>query len=196
MLLHGKTTGKTGDVIPEVLVEIKDSEFRTICSAKSDDLGYYEIDLPEGGFPFVTAVRDYGEKYLEYWCSDLKLIQDTELNICIDTLEIYGLNYFKVAGAHPSLMVYFRPMSLAKYFAHAEDLAPEISTIKVTADGKTLSILLVNVVREYIGDRNMSAYLIQVEEPVNHPNWSRLIVEITDANGNYGAASIYNKLSF
>lgn len=196
MLLYGKTTGKAGNVISKVLVEIKDSEFGTIRSVESDAFGYYEIELPKGSYPFVTAVKDYAENYLEYWCSNLELDQDTELNICIDTLELYGLNYFKVAGAFPSLMVYFRPMSLSKFLAQEEDIAPEISNIKITVDGKTLSVFMVNVVKEHVGVRNISAYLIQVEEPVNHPNWSRLIVEITDANGNYGAASIYNKLSF
>ena len=86
-------------------MEIKDNNFDTIYFTKSDEHGDYKIDLPAGIYPFVTAVRDYGEKYLEYWCSDLKLIHDAELNICIDTLEVYGLNYFKVAGAYPAITV-------------------------------------------------------------------------------------------
>ena len=106
-------------------MEIKENNFDTIYFTKSDEHGDYKIDLPAGIYPFVTAVRDYGEKYLEYWCSNLKLIHDTQLNICIDTLEVYGLNYFKVAGAYPSITVYFRPMSLPKFLAQAEDIAPE-----------------------------------------------------------------------
>lgn len=97
-------------------MEIKDNNFETIYFTKSDEHGDYKIDLPAGIYPFVTAVRDYGEKYLEYWCSNLKLIHDAELNICIDTLEVYGLNYFEVAGAYPSITVYFRPMSLPKFW--------------------------------------------------------------------------------
>ena len=173
-------------------MEIKDNNFETIYFTKSDEHGDYKIDLPAGIYPFVTAVRDYGEKYLEYWCSNLKLIHDAELNICIDTLEVYGLNYFKVAGACPSITVYFRPMSLPKFLAQAEDIAPEINTIQAVVDGKALSVLTVNRVKEYVGDGNMSAYLIQIAEPEDGPNWNRLDLEIIDCDGNYGAASIYH----
>lgn len=54
-------------------MEIKDNNFETIYFTKSDEHGDYKIDLPAGIYPFVTAVRDYGEKYLEYWCSNLSL---------------------------------------------------------------------------------------------------------------------------
>ena len=173
-------------------MEIKDNNFETIYLTKSDEHGDYKIDLPAGIYPFVTAVRDYGEKYLEYWCSNLKLIHDAELNICIDTLEVYGLNYFKVAGAYPSITVYFRPMSLPKFLAQAGDIAPEINTIQAVVDGKALSVLTVNRVKEYVGDGSMSAYLIQIAEPEDGPNWNRLDLEIIDCDGNYGAASVYH----
>ena len=38
----------------------------------------------------------------------------------------------------------------------------------------------------------MSAYLIQIAEPEDGPNWNRLDLEIIDCDGNYGAASIYH----
>ena len=92
MRLHGFVTDKNNLSLPGVLVEIKNSEFQTIYSAETDQSGYYEIELTAGFYPFLTAVRDYGERYLEYWCHNLKLDLDTELNIKIDTIEIYGLN--------------------------------------------------------------------------------------------------------
>lgn len=192
MLLSGFISDKHGNAVPDVLVEIKDDHFQTLFSTESNEQGCYEIDLPAGKYPFVTAVKDYAVNYLEYWCSNLNLTHETQLNIRIDTLEVYGLNYFKVAGAYPSLTIYFRPMSLSKFLAHTDDIAPDIKTIKATADTEELPVLMVNTVKEHVGDRNMTAYLVQVKEPENYPHWDRLDLEITDCNGNYGAASIYN----
>ena len=189
MRLHGFVTDKNNLSLPGVLVEIKNSEFQTIYSAETDQSGYYEIELTAGFYPFLTAVRDYGERYLEYWCHNLKLDLDTELNIKIDTIEIYGLNYFRIAGAFPALMVYFRPMSLQKFLTQAEDVAPDIEKIDFSVNQKKCAILKVNSIEEYIGERSLRAYLVQIEEPENH--WNKLDLEITDFDGNYGAASIF-----
>ena len=189
MLLYGTVTDKGGSALSSVLVEVKNSGFETIYSAQTDELGHYEIDLPAGLHPFVTAVRDYAETYLEYWCHNLTIRQDMELNIKIDTLEIYGLNYFRIAGAFPALMVYFRPMSLQKFLSQTENIAPDINTMKFSADGNELSVLKVNQVEEFIGDCSLCAYLIQIEEPAS--NWNKLELEISDFDGNYGSASIF-----
>ncbi len=69
----------------------------------------------EAFYPYLTAVKDYAEEYLEYWCRNIKGDADIELNIRIDKLEVYGTNAFVIGGGYDSVLVYFRPMSLIKF---------------------------------------------------------------------------------
>ena len=38
-----------------------------------------------------------------HWCGNLGIKQDAELDICFNTLEVYGLNVFAAKGAFPAL---------------------------------------------------------------------------------------------
>ena len=130
-------------------------------------------------------------KNLEYWCQNINLAQDLKLDIRFDTLEIYGLHVFSVKGAYPSLMVYFRPMSLEKYKKGDMDICPTIKSVPVFVNSVEVSILEQNKVLEYIGDRALSAFLLQVEIPENIKRWNRVDIEIWDTDDAYGMASIF-----
>jgi len=192
MLLSGYTKDKDGNAIAGAVVEVKDAQFQTIYQAQSDIQGYYSIELPAGKYPFLTAVRDYGVDYLEYWCQNINLTQDMSLDIRFDSLEIYGLHAFEVKGAYPSLMVYFRPMSLEKYKKGEPDISPEINSIRAFIDGKAVSVLMENKVREYIGEDCMSAFLIQIALPADDRAWNRLDVEVRDNSNAFGTATIFS----
>ena len=69
-----------------------------------------------------------------HWCGNLSIKRDTELDICFNTLEVYGLNVFAVKGAFPALMTYFRPTK----------------SIKVYIDGREAALLRQSRVVEYI----------------------------------------------
>ena len=131
--------------------------------------------MPDGLYPFLTAVRDYGNQYLEYWAQNVPAQQDLELHIRIDTLEVYGLHAFIVKGAANTLHIYFRPMSLEKFKAGEADIAPVLNEkdITVAVNGRESKVYVVNLVREYIGEENrhLLAYLIQSSIPEGIKEW-------------------------
>ena len=192
MKLSGVTKDKNGNALSDVIVEVKDSAFQTLYCAKSDHSGCYAVDLPANRYPFVTAVKEYGENYLEYWCHNLDLSTDRELDITIDTLEIYGLNVFSVKGGYNSLMVYFRPMSLKKFQNGEKDICPSIKSINIYVDGQQAGILSQNEVCEYGGNINMRAFLLQTDNPNADGTWAKLDIMIHDENNAFGAASVFN----
>lgn len=137
-------------------------------------------------------MNDYGVRYLEYWCQNISLQADISLDISFDKLEVYGLHVFSVKGAGNSLMAYFRPMSLPKFQQGVQDIAPENIAIKVRIDGQEMRIININLVKEFAGGRELSAYLIQVETRESNIPWHKFDLQITDADNHYGAATIYN----
>ena len=153
--------------------------------------GYYMLDIPKGQYPFLTAVKDYGANYLEYWCQNISLQADMSLNVSFDKLEIYGLHVFSVKGAGNSLMVYFRPMSLPKFQQGMQDIAPDDIVIKATIDNQEMRVINTNMVKEFAGGRELTAYLIQVETNESNIPWHKFDLKITDADNHYGAATIY-----
>ena len=99
MLLSGFITDKNQAPIANAAVELKDEHFETVYQAFSDDAGHYQLDVPPGHYPFLTAVKDYAVHYLEYWCQDIPLTKPLSLDVSFDRLEVYGLHVFSVKGA-------------------------------------------------------------------------------------------------
>jgi len=190
MKIYGYVKSKSGDTIDGAVVELKNDCFETIYKTTSDKFGYYEITAEAGIYPFLVAVKDYAKDNLEYWCQNIDLSSDIKLDVSFDRIEIYGLHVFKVRGGYPSLMIYFRPMSLDKFQAGEQDISPDIKTINITIDGQKSEIYTQSKVEEFIGDRNVTAYLIQTSITSNH--WNILSVEMRDTHGNYGKADIFN----
>ena len=192
MKLFGYARSKDSQPISGAVVEIKDTDFQTLYRTESDEQGFYQINAANAVYPFVAAVKDYGVRYLEYWCQNLDLNQDQRLDVKFDTLEIYGLHPFWIKGGLNALMVYFRPMSLDKFQKGERDIAPVLERIQVTLDGKAAEILVRNQVRESIGEQELTAYLLHVANPNVQRTWNRLDVELWDVEGNYAAATIFN----
>lgn len=192
MILDGYVTDKSKAPIANALVEIKGENFVTLYSTESNEDGYFVLDIPNGQYPFLTAVKDYGVNYLEYWCQNISLQANMSLNVSFDKLEIYGLHVFSVKGAGNSLMVYFRPMSLPKFQQGIQDIAPDNIIIKATIDNQEMRIINTNMVKEFAGGRELTAYLIQVETSESNIPWHKFDLQITDADNHYGAATIYN----
>ena len=147
MKLFGYARSKDSQPISGAVVEIKDADFQTLYWTESDEQGFYQIDAANAVYPFVAAVKDYGVRYLEYWCQNLDLNQDQRLDVRFDTLEVYGLHAFFVKGGLNALMGYFRPMSLDKFQKGERDIAPEVDHIQVTLDGKLCRTHMSNVGR-------------------------------------------------
>ena len=192
MILEGYVTDKNKLPIANALVEVKGNNFITRFSAESNNEGYYKLDLPAGKYPFLTAVKDYGVNYLEYWCQNILLQADMSLDVSFDKLELYGLHVFSVKGAGNSLMAYFRPMSLPKFQQGMQDVAPENLVIKASIDDQEIRVINTNLVKEFACGRELSAYLIQVETSESNMPWHKFDLQITDAENHYGAATIFN----
>ncbi len=193
MKIDGCVTDGSGAPIANALVEIKGESFDTLFSTESNEDGYYMLDIPAGRYPFLTAVKDYGINYLEYWCQNISLQADMSLNVSFDKLEIYGLHVFSVKGAGNSLMAYFRPMSLPKFRQGLQDIAPENLVIKASIDGQERPVIHTNPVKELTEGLELSAYLIQVETSGRDIPWHKFDLQITDADRHYGAATIFNQ---
>ena len=191
MRIYGSVKDKNGNPISGASIEVKEESFETIYQCESDVLGAYALDLPAGHYPFLIAVKDYASQNLEYWCQNINLTQDLQLDLRFDSLEIYGLHAFRVKGAYPSLMIYFRPMSLERYKRGEEDICPEIKEIHESVDGVPVSVLRQNKVPEYVGENDMTAFLIQVDLPAQTTAWKRLDVEIWDEAGAFGMATLF-----
>lgn len=192
MILEGYVRNKNKKPIAEAIVELKGEDFITVHSTESDEHGYYKFDIPEGNYPFLIAVKDYAVNCLEYWSQNIPLTQDMRLDVAFDVIEIYGLHAFRIKGAGDTLMIYFRPMSLAKFQQGETDLAPEPASIKVVIDGKETPVLLQNKVKEYGSEQDMTAYLIQVDTNGVEKDWKKLEIEIRDDEDNFGAASVFS----
>jgi hypothetical protein len=191
MLLSGYTKDKNSNPIAGANVYIMSERFEPLHQTVSDEKGFYSFDLPAGKYKYLVAVKDYAEKYLEYWCENIDLDGDRTIDARFDTLEVYGLNVFRVMGGHPALMVYFRPMSLEKFRAGEADICPDITSIRAFVNGGEVAVLETNKVREFAVDRSMSAYLIQIALPEGVNEWERVDVEITDDGGAFGMATIF-----
>ncbi|MBR6608757.1 MAG: carboxypeptidase regulatory-like domain-containing protein [Oscillospiraceae bacterium] len=191
MILDGYIKDKYDQPVEQAVVELKNNSFETLFTACTDTEGYYRFDIPAGYYPFFFAVKGYKESGLEYWCQDIVLDADLQLDAKIDTLEVYGLHCFTVKGAANGLMVYFRPMALDKYLKGCQDIAPDDIHLQVTVDGNRCPVVNMNKVIEYAGAHPMTAWLIQVSTD-KRENWHKVDVEIWDENGNYGAASVFN----
>ena len=186
--------GREG-ALAAVSIEVKNEKFETMYQTLSDESGKFELCVPDGSYPFLTAVCDYGGQYLEYWAQNVPAQREPELHIRIDTLEVYGLHAFIVKGAANTLSIYFRPMSLEKFKAGEDDIAPVLTEndITVTVNGRESKIYVVNLVREYVGEerRCLSAYLIQSSIPEGIKEWERIDITICDTEKHIGCATLF-----
>lgn len=81
MKIEGYVTDKNKAPIANALIEVKGENFVTLFSTESNEDGYYILDIPTGKYPFLTAVKDYGVNFLEYWCQNISLQTDMSLDL-------------------------------------------------------------------------------------------------------------------
>lgn len=195
-VIRGTTTDKDGKALPGVLIELKNEAFQTLYETISDDCGRFTLTVPDGNYPFLTAVRDYATEYLEFWAHDVPAQGELTLDISVDTLELYGINAFEVKGPGKALSIYFRPMSLEKFLAGETEIAPEFDPegIGVKIDGEQAKVLVVNRVQEFAGDDTfLTGYLIQAALPEQGRSWQKAELTLRDRNGSFGSAVLFRE---
>ena len=55
-----------------------------------------------------------------------------------------------------------------------------------------MPVIMTNLVKEFAGDREMSAFLIQVKTTESNMLWHKFDLQIVDKDNHYGAATIFN----
>lgn len=192
--LFGTVCDQNGSPLPGAIVEVKDERFQTRFSVLSGADGTYRLTVPEGVWPFVTVVRDYGERFLEFWCQNLPVSGDTGLDVRIGTLEVYGMHLFRVKGAGKQYFLYFRPMELNRFKAGKKDICPDLAEVSVRIDGEKVQVLHIDRVTECAGGLQMGAFLVQVSAPENTGDWKvwrEVKAEVRDTEGNFGEAVLF-----
>lgn len=195
-IIQGITKDKHENILTAVSIELKNEDFQTVYSAISDEQGHFVMTVPDAVYPFLTAVRDYATDYLEYWSHNVPAYGCLDLDIEIDTLEIYGIHAFEVKGAAKTLSIWFRPMSLRKFQAQEKEIAPDFDMdgIVVKINEQPTEVVVVNRVNEYIGEEGcVTAYLIQAKLPKGIKNWSRVDLRLKDLDGHIGAATLFRE---
>lgn len=115
--IYGRVIDYDGNPLPGTDVLVKDYSFDDLYKGITDEDGFYEIKVEKGVYYAVAVVKDYQVRFLEYWAWNVPAYEDIEVNACIGGLEVYAVNAFKPQGTYDSVMVYLRPMSLARYKA-------------------------------------------------------------------------------
>ena len=188
--IYGKVTDFNDNPMENAKIEIKDSKFKAIYQTLSDIKGKYTLHIRKGTYMALTAYKDYKTKNLEYWAWNVPAYQDLQINPRIGGLELYAMNGFIPQGAYPSLIIYFRPMSLKRFKEEEEnfkskitiDIAPALSEkdIELKINNEQVDILGMNKVREFIGNNQfIFAYLIQSELPHNWKEAEYLYISLT-----------------
>jgi len=171
--IFGKVTDFENHPLQGASVEIKDDHFKTIYKALTDSKGEYKIFVQKGSYLALMAHKDYKTKYLEYWAWNPPAYRDLQIDPRIGGIEVYAMNAFKPQGAYPSLLIYFRPMSLKRSLNAPKktdimDISPNLSAddIDLKINGSPVQILELNRVQEYAGGiGSVIAYLVQSTLP-------------------------------
>jgi hypothetical protein len=159
-------------------VQFKNEKFTDLEAATTNARGEFHVRLPNRRYT-VFAVRDYGKNYLEYWHWNYQPSPEKPLRIKIDGIELYGMKAWTAGSTElPSLVVYFRPMSLQRWKDAGSpgkdelpksghiNIAPHFTANDVTAtlNSAPLEILGLNSVKEYVkSDLSIQAFLIHLK---------------------------------
>jgi hypothetical protein len=201
--IKGKVTDFSGKPVVSAMIEAKTTAFEMKYHAYTDKSGNYSMVVEEGKYIGVSCVRmaDYGKSSLEFWAWNVPAYDNMTINMRYDKLEVYGLNAFRIQGAHRGYTIYCRPMSLTRYLecernpSQPMNIAPNPDKVRVevTINGSTAKVNMVEKVKEYGGKQQAEGYLIYTDlgGATNKP-YDEIKVTITDLeNGDKGEAVYY-----
>jgi len=201
--IKGKVTDFSGKPIVSAMIEAKTNLFEMKYHAFSDKNGNYSISVEQGTYIGISCVRlaDYGTNNLEFWAWNVPAHNDMTINMRYERLEVYGLNVFKIQGAHRGYSIYCRPMSLTRYLEWGKNPTPLMNfapnpdkiRVEVTINGSSAKVNMVEKVKEYAGKQTAEAYMIYTDlgAATNKP-YDEIRVTITDLeNGDKGEAVYY-----
>lgn len=194
--ISGSLSNYAGTPLANGVVHLKGKKFKDLFSAKTDKKGQFSIEAPAGQYLSLYVVKDYAEKYLEFWHWGLNLNRNIHRDIKIDTLELYNITAWKSFGG---LMIYFRPMSLIKYRktgargandpkAKGTSVLPKLtqSSIKVSVNNVPAPVRKVQVVDEITSSngRKIEGILVNAGFPSvgGSPDLFEICLDIEDTD--------------
>ena len=201
--IKGKVTDFSGKPIVSAMIEAKTNLFEMKYHTFSDKNGNYSLNVEAGTYIGISCVRmaDYGQSNLEFWAWNVPAHDNMTINMRYDRLEVYGLNVFKIQGAHRGYTIYCRPMSLTRYLAWERNPSPLLNIapdpdkmrVEVTINGSTAKVNMVEKVKEYAGKQQAEGYVIYTDlGAATSKPYDEIRVTITDLeNGDKGEAVYY-----
>ncbi|MCL2510966.1 MAG: carboxypeptidase-like regulatory domain-containing protein [Bacteroidales bacterium] len=201
--ISGKVTDFSGKPIVSAMIEAKTKLFEMKYHAFTDKNGNYSISVDAGTYIGISCVRmaDYGTSRLEFWAWNVPAHENMTINMRYDRLEVYGLNVFKIQGAHRGYSIYCRPMSLTRYLEWEKRPTPLMALapnpdkmrVEVTINGSPAKVNMVEKVKEYAGKQQAEAFMIYTDlGAVTNKPYDEIRVTITDLeNGDKGEAVYY-----
>ncbi len=198
MIISGRVMKRDGTPHHEAQVLFLSPRFEPVGEAVLTNAdGHYYVCDDSGQAAYMVVYKNYPDEFLEFWCAGMQATGEYVLDCVVDTLELYGLNCFRVAGGVPGLFIYCRPMAL-HMFKEAQqtgrhDMFPDIAkeSVEVWMDGVQRKLLTYNTVQEGIGEgKTMQALLLHADWPDLSLDKTEhcLRVRITDKGGNTGEA--------
>jgi len=180
--IQGTVKNYSQKPIDSANVLLFNSSFKPIYQTVTDSKGRYSLNVPKGNYYGMAVVNmnHYGKSKLEYWAWNVPASENIQINPRYHKMEVYALNAFRPQGAHPSYIIYFRPMSLTKSqnsstnqgAEQISDIAPDLkkSEMSIIINGEEVDILSVQKVKEYNEDKKgkpsyMYSYLVQTSLP-------------------------------
>ena len=169
-VISGTVRDFDGKPIPGADVALKSAKFDDLYTAEADADGHYRMTVEDGRYMALESIKteDYGKTRLEFWAWNVPADRDLTIDVRYHRLEIYGINVFKIQGAAPGLIAYFRPMSLTRALAKADfhkepDIAPHEADLElaIDVDGTAAVIDSIEMVKEFTGPGPvMYSYLV------------------------------------
>ncbi|MDQ2180803.1 carboxypeptidase-like regulatory domain-containing protein [Marinifilum sp. D714] len=213
--ISGIVSDFDGQPVDSALVEVKHSNFKTAYETLTDSKGHYSLKVSKGKYfalaslkmseyPVAGSILPKDDQRLEFWAWNLIAEEDMILNIKYHRLEVYGVNVFRIQGAHPGYTIYCRPMSLTRGFSEPDknldfiDLCPppEDLEVRVKINGHPVKVNMKEKVKEYVSNGICYGYLLHVDLPSEqaNKNYNIFHIEMTDLkNGDQGEAVYFKR---
>lgn len=190
--ISGKVTDYNGNPVDSCTVLIYNPDFTEAYETLSDSEGCYRLDsIPKGRYAAIAAMRiseyprmeqvSHDDMKLEFWAWNVIAERDITLNIRYDKLELYGTTAFLEYGGRRELLIYTRPMSVAKVLAYQNfvdkgdaeknsivTVEPQYMTFEVYVDGNPMEIYSTQPLTMKNKDNSVGddiCYMLQVKMP-------------------------------
>lgn len=194
-IIHGIVQDKNKKPVNYAKVALLSDRFEVIVSGEADERGRFSMEVDSRKYPYFIASKGFHEQFLEYWCYNVDLRSDLEINPKLGKIEIFSMVFFPSLDTDNSMMLYFRPMSLRLLMGREGTIAPELTAedITVSVNGDFYEIVNMRVITETInpGVEPVKAYALKIMmEGIEFDGKNRLEISIIKDN-DYGEAVLF-----